>query len=159
MGLRNETPDWEINGKEPFVPITYKGELVGFLHPRYAVRIIKLLNDDIHIKKALFNACRDILGDEFSTQEVRDLMKHYLLSAERPKYGVGAIAILLQERQKELDLSASEFIKFCDSYKLDEGHLREILDSQRVDDRWIPALSRILGKSTDELINIRDGSN
>jgi hypothetical protein len=63
-------------------------------------------------------ACLDLLqktgGD---TSKVNSLIKKYIKLSERPKYGSRAIALLLKERQKELDLSDAEFTKFCDTFK------------------------------------------
>jgi hypothetical protein len=118
MSLRNEPLNWQVNSNEACVPVYHKGNLVGFFKEEYVNEIINYLNEYDVLKKALKIACLDLLqktgGD---TSKVNSLIKKYIKLSERPKYGSRAIALLLKERQKELDLSDAEFTKFCDTFK------------------------------------------
>jgi len=83
-------------------------------------------------------------------------MRRYLKKAKRPKHGSRAIAHLLRDRQKQLDLSNHEFIRFCDSYKLSPQELLDIYKGKEVTDSQLRAVSRIVGKSFDEFVSTRD---
>ncbi|MFN6530889.1 hypothetical protein [Nostoc sp. ChiSLP03a] len=78
-------------------------------------------------------------------------------TSERPKYGTRAIAVLLQDRQKELDLSNQEFAKFCDTFKLSPTELNNIYAGEAFDDNLLAPLSRILGITKEQLLKVRDG--
>ncbi len=78
--------------------------------------------------------------------------------SRRPKYGTRAIAALLRDRQKELDLGNQEFAKFCDTFKLSPTELNNIYAGETVEDSLLAPLSRILGISKEQLLDVRDGS-
>lgn len=159
MSLRNEPLDWHFESNEPYIPVYHKGDLVGFFKPEYASEIIKFLNEEEVLKKALKMACTDLIkkmgGD---TRKVYYLMEKYVKTNERPKYGTRAIAILLQDRQKELDLSTQEFTKFCDTFKLSPTELNNIYAGEAFADSLLAPLSRILGMAKERLLEVRDGS-
>ena len=160
MPLRNEPLDWQLKSQDSYSPIIYKGEIAGLFISEYANRITTILNGEETLRRALKKACYDLLYERgMETSQVKELMKKYIAIAERPKYGTPAIAILLSERKKELDLNSQKFIAFCDSYKLSPDALKEISLGQEIDDSLIEPLSRILGKSISELRTIRDGSS
>ena len=116
MSLRKEPLDWQLETNNLYVPIYHKGDLVGFFKREYAGEIIKFLNEDEVLKKALKKACFDLLKTAGKdTRHLNSLIQKYIKISERPKYGTKAIALLLQERQKELDLNNQEFTKFCDT--------------------------------------------
>ncbi|AUB40608.1 hypothetical protein COO91_06625 [Nostoc flagelliforme CCNUN1] len=104
-------------------------------------------------------ACTDLIkkigGD---TRKVNYLMEKYVKTSERPKHGTRAIAVLLQDRQKELDLSNQEFAKFCDTFKLSPTELNNIYAGEAFDDSLLAPLSRILGMAKEQLLKVRDGS-
>ncbi|MEH2129363.1 MAG: hypothetical protein V7K86_01590 [Nostoc sp.] len=158
MSLRNEPLDWHFESNEPYIPVYHKGDLVGFFKPEYASEIIKFLNEEEVLKKALKMACTDLIkkmgGD---TRKVYYLMERYVKTSERPKYGTRAIAVLLQDRQKELDLSNQEFTKFCDTFKLSPTELNNIYAGEAFDDSLLAPLSRILGMAKERLLEVRDG--
>lgn len=141
------------------MPVYHKGDLVGFFKQEYASEIIKFLNEEEVLTKALKIACTDLIkktgGD---TSQVKHVMKKYIKISERPKYGTRAIAVLLGERQKELDLNSQEFTKFCDTFKLSPTELNNIYAGEPVDDIILAPLSRILGISKERLMEVRDGS-
>ncbi|MEH2058738.1 MAG: hypothetical protein V7K97_21810 [Nostoc sp.] len=158
MSLRNEPLDWHFESNEPYIPVYHKGDLVGFFKPEYASEIIKFLNEEEVLKKALKMACTDLIkklgGD---TRKVYYVMEKYIKTSERPKYGARAIAVLLQDRQKELDLSNQEFAKFCDTFKLSPTELNNIYAGEPFDDSLLAPLSRILGMAKERLLEVRDG--
>ena len=158
MSLRNEPLDWHFESNEPYIPVYHKGDLVGFFKPEYASEIIKFLNEEEVLKKALKMACTDLIkklgGD---TRKVYYLMEKYVKTCERPKYGTRAIAVLLRDRQKELDLSNQEFTKFCDTFKLSPTELNNIYAGEAFDDSLLAPLSRILGMAKERLLEVRDG--
>lgn len=39
MSLRNEPLDWQLQTNNPYIPIYYQGDLVGFFKPEYASEI------------------------------------------------------------------------------------------------------------------------
>lgn len=45
-------------------------------------------------------------------------MEKYVKTSECLKHGTRAIAVLLYDRQKEVDLTNQEFAKFYDTFKL-----------------------------------------
>ncbi|WP_445635552.1 HTH cro/C1-type domain-containing protein [Nostoc sp. DSM 114161] len=159
MSLRNEPLDWQIEVNSPYVPIYHKGDLVGFFKQEYASEVIKFLNEEEVLKKALKMACTDLIkkigGD---TSKVNYLMEKYVKTSERPKYGTRAIAVLLRDRQKELDLSNQEFAKFCDTFKLSPTELNNIYAGEPFDDSLLAPLSRILGIAKERLLEVRNGS-
>ncbi|MBW4643379.1 MAG: hypothetical protein KME23_10385 [Goleter apudmare HA4340-LM2] len=159
MSSYNETLDWQFESSNLYMPIYYKGDLVGFLNQEYASEIIKFLNEEEVLTKALKKACTDLLqktgGD---TSQVKHMMKKYIKISERPKYGTRAIAVLLNQRQKELDLNSQEFTKFCDTFKVSPTELNNIYTGEVVDDILLAPLSRILGISKERLLAVRDGS-
>jgi hypothetical protein len=103
-------------------------------------------------------ACFDLLKkSDVDTSKVNELVKKYIKNSERPKYGTRAIALLLRERQQELDLGNQEFVKFCDSFKVSPVELNNIYAGETIDDNLLAPLSRILGKSKNDLQQVRDG--
>ena len=159
MSLRNEPLDWQLETNNPYIPVYHQGNLVGFFKPEYASEIIKFLNEEEVLKKALKMACTDLIkklgGDP---RKVYYLMDKYIKTSERPKHGIRAIAVLLQDRQKELDLSNQEFTKFCDTFKLSPTELNNIYAGQAFDDSLLAPLSRILGMGKERLVEVRDAS-
>jgi hypothetical protein len=158
MPLRNYPYDWELGNNESYMPVYYKGAVAGFFKKEYSETVIKNLNSDDLLTKALNKACTDLIrqsgGD---VNRVNDLMKKYLKICDVPKFGSLAIAALLRERQVELDLGEKEFSKFCDTFKLSPVELNNIYAGENIDDSLIAPLSRILGVSKDELLKVRDG--
>jgi hypothetical protein len=158
MSLRNYPSDWELGNNENYMPVYYKGAVAGFFKKEYSETVIKNLNNDELLTKALTQACIDLIrrsGGDVS--QVNDLIKKYLKICGRPKFGSFAIAELLRERQVELDLGEKEFSKFCDTFKLSPVELNNIYAGENIDDSLIAPLSRILGMPKDELLKVRDG--
>ncbi|HIK26895.1 MAG: hypothetical protein N3E45_09890 [Oscillatoriaceae bacterium SKW80] len=151
---------WTFNSQTSFVPIFYQGEIVGFCKADIAARMTEFLNAQEKIYKALRLSCLDYIrksgGD---TLRVEELMRKYIARAERPKYGSRAIAAMLRDRQIELNVSDREFIRFCETYKLSFQELKEIYAGEEIIDSQLGPISRILGMSIEELIQIRDGVN
>ncbi len=158
MSLRNEPQDWQLKSNEPYVPVYYKGDIAGFFKQELASEMIKFLNEDSILKKALQMACIDLINKSGGdASKVNELMKKYIKISERPKHGTRAIALLLRERQEELDLGNQEFLKFCDTFKLSPAELNNIYAGEVINDVLLSPISRILGKSKAELLEVRDG--
>jgi hypothetical protein len=113
----------------------------------------------------LKKACTDLLkktGRDIS--KVNHLIQKYIEFSERPKYGTRAMptavnyALLLQERQKELDLNNQEFTKFCDTFKISPTELNNIYAGEPIDDILLTPISRVLGISKERVQEVRDGT-
>lgn len=161
MSLRDKPVEWQIKVHDFYVPLTYQGNTVGLIDPRYVKGIANILNGEESLKKALRLACQDLLqeweGDPNDLTQLKSLMKKYIAHTRKPKSGTPAIAALLKERQQELDIQQMEFVRFCDSYKLAPEDLKSIFDGKAIESRLFAPLCRILGKDTDELIAILEG--
>ncbi|MEW5857176.1 MAG: hypothetical protein AB1861_07305 [Cyanobacteriota bacterium] len=154
----NQASDWNYDPNDPYSPIYYKGAVVGFIKPEYAIRIVDFLNEDERLRKALKMACFDLITEAGGdTSRVDLLMRKYIASTERPRYGSAAVALLLRDRQDELDISDKEFARFCDSYRLSWKELKEIFLGKDINDNQLGPIARIVGKSIEELIEVRDG--
>lgn len=145
---------WKSNSNECFVAISYEGEVVGFCKSDFASQIVETLNEDEKLRKALHLACYDLVARSGgSTSSINELMQQYIARAARPKSGTGAIALLLKERQKELDLTNEEFAKFCDTFRLSREDLKNIYSGVEIENTQLAPLARILGMTVDELID------
>ncbi|NEQ24806.1 MAG: hypothetical protein F6K28_38030, partial [Microcoleus sp. SIO2G3] len=51
--LPDEPQAWKFYSSDTYVSITYEDELVGFCRPDFAVRIVKAMNDDEQLRRAL----------------------------------------------------------------------------------------------------------
>jgi hypothetical protein len=155
----------QLNHYRSYIAISYDDTEVGFCTPEFADRIVETFNeyerlheDNETLNKALQMACRDLIKQAGgNVHQVHRRMKQYIESAKRPEHGTRAIAYLLRERQRELDLSNREFVHFCYSYKLSPKELKEIFSGKDISDSQIKVLSRILGKSVEDLTEVRDG--
>lgn len=151
---------WECSTQSAYVPLSFEGDLVGFCRPDCATEITKSLNDAELLRKALQLACYELIARSGgSSDSIGDLMKRYLRKAERPLQGSALIAVLLKERQVDLDLTDDEFAKFCDSYRLSRVELHGIYHGQEVESHQLIPLSRILGKTVDEVIEAWKGED
>ena len=122
--------------------------------------MVQQLNEVEKLEKALQLACYDLVARMGSSSDsVSDLVQHYLSRVSRPVRGTQLIALLLKERQKDLDLNQDEFAKFCDSYRLSRTELKGIYSGQEVESHQLIPLSRILGISVDEVINAWKGDD
>ncbi len=161
MSLRDKPLDWQINVQDFYVPLSYKGKNVGLVDPQYAKGIANILNGEESIKKALQLACEELLvelgGDPHDIKELKSLMREYIARTRKPRSGTPAIAALLKERQKELDISQLEFVRFCDSYKLSPDDLKGIYSGNPIESKLFAPLCRILGKETEDIIAILEG--
>ncbi len=159
MALPNQPESWQFDPNDSYVPINYEGEMMGFGKPEFAIRVVDLLNDEEKFRKALRLACYDLvsrLGGLSSSLD--ELVESYLAKAQTPRSGIGAIALLLQHRQMELDVNDEEFARFCDSYRLSRNDLQGIYDGKEVDVKILTPLSRILGMSVDSLLEVLEGT-
>lgn len=156
----NQPPSWQSDPHTPYTPIFYEEEMVGFCKPSYASRILEILNEEDRCRRALRIACEDLAArsrDSFDTAD--DLMQQYLAKTARPKRGASLIALLLKERQEDLDLSDEEFAKFCDSYRLSRQELKNIYGGAEIESGQLTPLSRILGITVDEVIEAWKGKD
>lgn len=153
MARMNQPLPWETNPTKVYVPISYEGKVVGFCRPDFADRIVATLNEDEQFRKALKLACYDLVARSGGGgTQVEELVQRYLAKAGRPKRGTAMVALLLKDRQDELDLSDEEFAKFCDTFKLSRPELSNIYAGGDIESHQLTPLSRILGMSVDELI-------
>jgi hypothetical protein len=158
MAKLNSSLPWEFNPNDSYLPITYEGKVIGFSKSAYANQLVGSLNHNEKLRKALYLACYDLIARKGgSSSEVNELMQQFMARIERPKSGTGAIALLLQERQVELDLTDDEFAKFCDTFRLSRPELKSIYAGEDIEHIQLAPLSRILGVTTDELIEIWKG--
>jgi len=155
----------EFNPDRNYIAITYDDIEVGFCTPEFASRIVETLNESEQLRednevlsKALQIACLDLLKRTGgSPTRANKLMQRYLEQSKRPEHGSRAIAYLLRDRQRELNVSEKEFAFFCNSYRLSPQELKAIYKGKDISDEQIKVLSRILGKSVQELLEVRDG--
>lgn len=153
MSKINSASSWNCAAKAAYVPLLCEGTIVGFCQPDYAQEVVRSLNDTEKLQKALQLACYDLVARSGGSSEgVAELMKTYLAKVSRPPQGTALVALLLRERQTDLDLTDEEFAKFCDSYRLSRAELRGIYSGEEVESHQLIPLSRILGKTVDELI-------
>ncbi len=117
------------------------------------------MNEANKTYKALRLACYDLMARTGGGIDVDSLMEQYLAKAQRPKSGTGAIALLLQERQTELDLTDEEFARFCDTFRLSSGELTAIYAGADLDSHQLTPLARILGLTVDELLLVWKGTD
>ncbi|HBE19743.1 MAG TPA: hypothetical protein DEG17_08210 [Cyanobacteria bacterium UBA11149] len=165
MRRTNQPLRLELNHYRSYISISYEDMEVGFCTPEFAAKIVETFNEyeKLHeeneaVYKAFKMACLDLIRQSGgNANQLNKRMKHYMESAKRPEHGTRAIAFLLRERQEELDVSNREFVRFCYSYKLSPQELKDIFDGKDISDNQLKSLSRILGKSVEELTEIRDG--
>jgi hypothetical protein len=121
---------------------------------------LDILNEEEKVRKALQLACYDLVSRQGGSSDgVNDLVQQYLAKAGRPKQGAAAIALLLKERQDELDVSDEEFAKFCGTFRLSREELEGIYAGAEIESKQLTPLSRILGLSVDDLITVWQGEN
>jgi hypothetical protein len=150
--------NWQIDRETSYVPLYYKGEIVGVVDAQYVDQLGTALNDDENVRKALRKACYDLISLQGGTEsEIEPLMDRYLSKTKIPKQGVAALAFMLKDRQKALDLNNQQFLKFCDSYKLSRQDIQNILKGKNIDDELLTPITRILGISYDEVLSVRYG--
>jgi len=149
---------WKYYSSEVYVSLTYEDEVVGFCKPDFAARIVEALNDDEKLRRALWMACSDLARLNGGASIPADaLVDRYLVRTAEPVSGTAAIAVLLRQRQIELDISDKEFARFCDSYRLSQDQLQTIFSGEEIDSDMLPPLSRILGRSVDDLMLVLEG--
>lgn len=149
---------WTSDPHDLYVAIAENGNIVGFVKPTQAPQILAVLNDAQLFRKALQLACADLASRAGTgSTQVSALMEQYLAKVQRPTKGVAAIALYLQERQRELDLTNEEFVKFCDTFRLSAADLDRIQKHQEIEYKQLNPLARILGMSVDELLHVWQG--
>ncbi|UBF24747.1 hypothetical protein K9N68_24205 [Kovacikia minuta CCNUW1] len=158
MGKPELSLPWQLNANESYVPVFHEGRVIGYLKSDYAKQVVSSLNHVEKLHKALHMACYDLVARMGrGSGDVGDLMQQYLTKLELPKSGTGAIALLLRDRQAELDLTDDEFAKFCDTFRLSRIELKTIYSGEEIEYGQLAPLSRILGIPTDELIEVWKG--
>lgn len=165
MTPTNQPLRLQVDHYRSFIPIASEDMEVGFCTPEFAARIVETFNEyerlqeeNETLNKALQMACLDLIRRTGGNgAQVSRLIRKYIEKAKRPEHGPRAIAFLLRERQKELDLSTRDFVRFCSSYKLSPQELKDIYSGKDVSDRQLRILTRIIGKSFEELTEVRDG--
>ncbi|MBW4521539.1 MAG: hypothetical protein KME16_17815 [Scytolyngbya sp. HA4215-MV1] len=155
----NQPPAWHFDSQEVYVPLSFEGEVVGFCKLNHASRIVEILNEEDRCQKALRLACYDLAARSGGSDGVDVLIEKYLAKTERPKRGTGVVALLLKERQTDLDLNDDEFAKFCDTYRVSRNELSRIYSGEEIGSGQLNCLARILGISVDELISIWQGAD
>lgn len=159
MVLPGEPQPWQFYPADAFVSVTYEEELVGFCKPDFAARIVQTLNDDERLRRALRLACYDLMARSGGTAgNIDTLVAQYLAKSATPKSGIAGIALLLRDRQRELDVGDKEFARFCETYRLPPEQLDSIYAGEEIDPNLLTPLSRILGRSVDDLFQVLDGT-
>jgi hypothetical protein len=157
--LPDEPQPWKFYSSDSYVSITYEEEVVGFCKPDFAARIIEAMNDDERLRRALWIACTDLASMAGgNSMPPDDLVSFYLNKTAQLQTGTAAIATLLRQRQEELDVSNKEFVRFCESYRLSKAELQAIYAGEEVDSSMLLPLSRILGRSAEDLLLMLDGT-
>jgi hypothetical protein len=165
MTQTNQALRLQVNHYRSYIAISSEEMEVGFCTPEFAARIVETFNEyeRLHeendtLSKALQMACLDLIRRTGGNRNhVNKVIKQYLEKAKRPEHGTRAIAYLLRERQMALDLTTKDFVRFCYSYKLSPKELKDIYTGKDITDHQLKSLSRILGKSVEELTEVRDG--
>jgi hypothetical protein len=158
VSLPDESESWKFYSSDIYVSLTYEEEVVGFCKPDFAARIVEVLNDDEKLRQALWIACSDLARLSGGTSiPVDALVDRYLAKTAEPRSGTAAIVTLLRQRQEELDVSDKEFARFCDSYRLSQEQLRALYAGDDVDSDMLVPLSRILGRSLEDLLQLLEG--
>jgi hypothetical protein len=155
MVNKNRSLPWNFNPGESYVPVSYEGTVIGFCQSAHAREIVETLNNEKILRKALHLACYDLMARSGgSSSGIEDLMQHYVDRVKRPVTGTAAIALLLQGRQADLDLTDEEFARFCDTFRLSRGELRSIYAGEEIESNQLNPLARILGMTVDEVIAV-----
>lgn len=159
MHLPNEPPAWQVKATDTYITLRHENQVVGMLKPDIAARIVALLNDEERLKKALQLACYDLMirSGGGGAREVDYLCTKYINQASRPTSGTGAIALWLKQRQADLDITDQEFERFCDSYRLLPIKLQGIYEGREIDSSMLTPLSRVLGCSVEEVLQVLEG--
>ena len=165
MAKINQPLRLRINQSRSYIAISDEEMEVGFCTPEFAARIIEIFNDyeklneeNETLTKAFQMACLDLIKQSGGNiNQLNRRMNKYLEKAKRPEHGTRAIAYLLRERQRALNISNRDFVRFCYSYKLSPKELENIFKGKDISDNQLKVLSRILGKSVEELTEVRDG--
>lgn len=165
MTQTNQALRLQVNHYRSYISVSSEEMEVGFCTPEFAARIVETFNEyeRLHeenetLSKALQMVCLDLIKRTGGNRnQVSKLIKQYLEKAKRPEHGTRAIAFLLRERQISLDLSTKDFVRFCYSYKLSPRELKDIYTGKDVTDNQLRPLSRILNRSVEDLMEVRDG--
>lgn len=165
MTQTNQALRLQVNHYRSYISVSSEEMEVGFCTPEFAARIVETFNEyeRLHeenetLNKALQMVCLDLIKRTGGNRnQVSKLVKQYLEKAKRPEHGTRAIAYLLRERQISLDLNTKDFVRFCYSYKLSPKELKDIYTGKDVADNQLRPLSRILNKSVEDLMEVRDG--
>jgi hypothetical protein len=157
MFLPDEPQPWQCYPADALISVTYEDEVIGYCKPDFAARIVAALNDDERLRQAFKLACYDLVSlSGGNAGPVELVMEKYLDRTKQPRSGTAAIAQLLRDRQDELDVSDREFVRFCDSYRLPKDKLMAIFAGEEIDSSMLTPLSRILGRSIEDLLGLLD---
>lgn len=165
MKQNNRSSRLQFDSYRSYIAISYEEMEVGFCTQEFAAKIVEALNEAESLReqtetlnKALQMVCSDLVKRSGGNSgQVSKLMRKYLENAKRPEHGSRAVAFLLRDRQRELDISNQEFARFCNSYRLSPKELIGIFNGKDVTDAQIQSIARILGKTAKELTEVRDG--
>lgn len=161
----NNASRLRTNPSDAYVPLVFDGETIGLCKPEAASRLAEITNREATVAaanaillKAFQFACRDWLKKTKSDPaKAGTLMQKYVAAVVRPEVGPRAIAYLLRDRQTALGMGDREFVQFCDSYRLAPAELRDVYEGRDIDDEQLKSVSRIVGISLADLIEVRDG--
>ncbi|XGV97396.1 MAG: hypothetical protein ACAF41_32335 [Leptolyngbya sp. BL-A-14] len=158
MAKMQQPLSWATNESDSFIAMTHEGKVIGFCQPAYARHVAKQLNEAELLSKALKLACYDLSARSGSSSvNLDEMVQHYLAKAAFPKSGTAMVAMLLQHRQEDLDLTDAEFAKFCDTFRLSRAELQAIYLGEDIEHTQLSPLARILGLSMSELIDVWQG--
>lgn len=157
----------EFKRQREYVTLHYQGHDAGLCTLEFSRRLSESFKREERLyavngllRKALQRACKDVIersgGDR---KQANALVRRYLEDSMRPEHGPRAIAYLLSDRKKALDMGDREFLQFCDSYRLSPAEIKDIAEGKEISDAQLKAISRILGSPVQELQAIRDGAS
>lgn len=146
--------------------LTVDGEEVGWCTAEFAGQLSEMFERETRLEAkntvlrlAFKRICTDMLAKiGGNPQQLGPLMLRYLETVIRPTTGPRAIAYLLRDRQAALGMGSQEFLQFCDSYRLSPAELKDIYDGRPINDGQLKNIARIVGRSAQELAEIRDAA-
>ncbi|TAD74165.1 MAG: hypothetical protein EA001_15770 [Oscillatoriales cyanobacterium] len=155
----------KLGPQRSYSTLIIDGQEVGWCTVEFADRLSESFGRDAQsdatntiLRRAFKRVCTDLLAKMGGNpHQLGQLMQRYLEAVMRPDTGPRAIAYLLRDRQTSLGMSNQEFVQFCDSYRLSPPELKEIYDGRPISDAQLKNISRIVGRTAQELADIRDG--
>lgn len=162
--MATDSPKVQFGPQRWYSSLTINGEEVGWCTSEFANQLSELFDREKKLEAtntvlrlAFKRLCSDMVAKMGgNSQQVGQLMLRYLETTIRPTSGPRAIAYLLRDRQAALGMGSQEFVQFCDSYRLSPPELKDIYEGRPINDGQLKNIARIVGRSAQELAEIRD---